>query len=76
MRFISTRGASPAVGLRDLLRARLEGVTSRSLEQASGLDLLQVAAAAHLTPRPGEAPPAPVQGEGGGFGGGGASGKF
>ena len=59
-----------------LLRVRLEGVTSRPLEETSGLDLLQVAAAAHLTPRPGEAPPAPVQGEGGGFGGGGASGKF
>lgn len=59
-----------------LLRARREGVTSRPLQEASGLDLLQVAAAAHLAPRPGDAPPAPVHGEGGGFGGGGASGRF
>jgi hypothetical protein len=59
-----------------LLRPRLDGVTSRPLEEASGLDLLQVAAAAHMAPRPGDAPPAPVQGEGGGFGGGGASGRF
>jgi hypothetical protein len=65
-----------AILLDRLLRARLDGVTSRPLEEASGLDLLQVAAAAHLAPRPGEAPPAPVRGEGGGFGGGGASGKF
>jgi hypothetical protein len=59
-----------------LLRPRLEGVTSRPLEEATGLDLLQVAAAAHLAPRPGEAPPASVEGQGGGFGGGGASGRF
>lgn len=59
-----------------LLRPRLTGVTSRPLEEASGLDLLQVAAAAQLAPRPGEAPPAAVQGQGGGFGGGGASGRY
>jgi uncharacterized membrane protein YgcG len=58
-----------------LLRPRLTGVTSRPLEEASGFDLLQVAAAAHLAPRPGDAP-ADVQGQGGGFGGGGASGRF
>jgi hypothetical protein len=65
-----------AIAVDRLLRPRLEGVTSRPLEEASGLDLLQVAAAAHLAPRPGDAPPAAVQGEGGGFGGGGASGRF
>jgi len=59
-----------------LLRPRLTGVTSRPLEEAGGFDLLQVAAAAHLAPRPGDAPPAAVQGQGGGFGGGGASGRF
>lgn len=59
-----------------LLRVRLDGITSRPLEEASGLDLLQVAAAAHLAPRPGDAPPAAVEGQGGGFGGGGASGRF
>jgi hypothetical protein len=59
-----------------LLRTRLEGVTSRPLGQTGGFDLLQVAAAAQLAPRPGDAPPAAVQGEGGGFGGGGASGRF
>jgi hypothetical protein len=59
-----------------LLRPRLEGVTSRPLQEVAGLELLQVAAAAHLAPRPGDAPPAPVQGQGGGFGGGGASGRF
>lgn len=59
-----------------LLRPRLEGVTSRPVEEAAGMDLLQVAAAAHVAPRPGDAPPAPVQGQGGEFGGGGASGRF
>ena len=59
-----------------LLRSRLEGVTSRPLDEATGLDLLQVAAAAHLAPRAGEAPALDVQGQGGGFGGGGASGRF
>lgn len=59
-----------------LLRARQVGLTSRPLKATSGLDLLQVAAAAHMAPRPGEAPPAPVEGQGGGFGGGGASGRF
>lgn len=65
-----------AIACDRLLRPRLDGVTSRPLDEASGMDLLQVAAAAHLAPRPGDAPPAPVQGQGGGFGGGGASGRF
>jgi hypothetical protein len=59
-----------------LLRPRLDGLTSRPLEESTGLDLLQVAAASHMAPRPGEAPPAAVQGQGGGFGGGGASGRY
>lgn len=58
------------------LRGRSEGITSRQLEESSGLDLLQVAAAAHLAPKPGEAPAPGMQGQGGGFGGGGASGRF
>ncbi|HMA12033.1 MAG TPA: hypothetical protein VKO83_09110 [Steroidobacteraceae bacterium] len=59
-----------------LLRPRLDGLTSRPFEEAAGMDLLQVAAAAQMAPRPGDAPPAPVQGQGGEFGGGGASGRF
>jgi hypothetical protein len=59
-----------------LLRPRLAGITSRPLEETGGLDLLQVAAAAHIAPRAGDAPPAAVEGQGGGFGGGGASGRF
>jgi hypothetical protein len=65
-----------AIAIDRLLRSRLQGVTSRPLQEVAGLDLLQVAAAAHLAPRPGDAPPAPLQGHGGGFGGGGASGRF
>jgi uncharacterized membrane protein YgcG len=65
-----------AIVIDRLLRPRLEGVTSRPLQEVAGLNLLQVAAAAHLSPRPGDAPPAQVAGQGGGFGGGGASGRF
>ena len=58
------------------LRDRLEGLTSQKIDEPAGLELLQVAGAAHLTPAPGAAPPAGVQGQGGDFGGGGASGRF
>lgn len=58
-----------------LLRGRESGITSRALDETSGLDLLQVAAAAHLGPRAGDVAPT-VEGQGGSFGGGGASGRF
>jgi hypothetical protein len=58
------------------LRNRGEGLTSRKIDDPAGLDLLQLAGAAHLTPAPGAAPPAGVPGQGGDFGGGGASGRF
>jgi len=64
-----------AVLLDRSLRSRREGVTSRKLDEPAGLDLLQLAGAAHVTPAP-AATPAGVQGQGGGFGGGGASGRF
>jgi len=58
------------------LRHRREGITSRPVEQPPGLDLAQLAAAAHLSPAPGAAPPEGMQGQGGDFGGGGASSRF
>jgi len=58
-----------------MLRDHEEGVTSRKLDEPAGLDLLQLAGAAHITPAP-AATPASVQGQGGDFGGGGASGRF
>ena len=64
-----------AVLLDRSLRRRAEGVTSRKLGEPSGLDLLQLAGAAHITPAP-VAAPAEVRGQGGDFGGGGASGRF
>jgi hypothetical protein len=57
------------------LRAFDTGLTSRKLDEPAGLDMLQLAGAAHLTPAP-VASPAGVQGQGGEFGGGGASGRF
>jgi hypothetical protein len=57
------------------LRDRTEGLTSSALDEPAGLDLLQLAGAAHLTPSAGAAPDG-VQGQGGSFGGGGASGRF
>lgn len=65
-----------AVVLERMLRGRSEGVTSRAIDEPAGIDLLQIAGAAHLTPTPAAAPPASVQGQGGDFGGGGASGRF
>jgi hypothetical protein len=57
------------------LRHRADGITCAKIDEPA-LDLLQVAGAAHLTPAPVAAPPAGVQGQGGEFGGGGASGRF
>lgn len=65
-----------AVVLERALRDRSEGITSRAMDEPSGIDLLQLAGAAHLTPAPVAAPQAGVQGQGGDFGGGGASGRF
>ena len=64
-----------AVLLDRTLRGRREGVTSQALDDTAGLDLAQLAAAAHLSPAPGAAP-AGMQGQGGEFGGGGASARF
>jgi hypothetical protein len=63
-----------AVWLDRRLRSHESGITSSKLAEP-GLDLVQLAGAAHLVPVPG-APPAGVRGEGGDFGGGGASGRF
>jgi hypothetical protein len=65
-----------AILLERVLRGRTEGVTSRAMAEPAGLDLVQVVGAAHLSPSPGSPPPAGVQGQGGEFGGGGASGRF
>jgi len=56
-----------------LLRKRTEGITSRSTDEE--VELLQLASAAPLVPVP-AAVPSGVQGQGGEFGGGGASGRF
>jgi hypothetical protein len=65
-----------AVILERLLRHRDAGLTSRLIDESVTLDLAQMAGAARLTPGPAEAPPAPVEGQGGSFGGAGASGRF
>lgn len=57
------------------LRHRDAGITSRALEPEQAAALLQMAGAAQLAPAPGAAP-AGFHGEGGGFAGGGASGRF
>jgi uncharacterized membrane protein YgcG len=57
------------------LRHRNAGITSQALgDEPAGLELMQLAGAAHL----GQVPAAPegFQGQGGSFGGGGASGRF
>jgi len=58
------------------LHHRQEGITSDPLDEPSGLDLAQLAGAASMVPAPGAPPPAGAQGQGGDFGGGGASGRF
>jgi hypothetical protein len=65
-----------AVVLDRALRERSEGITSRPIDDAAGLELMQLAAAAQLSPAPVAAPQAGVQGQGGDFGGGGASGRY
>jgi hypothetical protein len=65
-----------AVLLERALRGRTAGITSSPLQEPDGADLLQFAAAAQLAPAPGAVPAAPVQGQGGDFAGGGASGRF
>jgi uncharacterized membrane protein YgcG len=65
-----------AVLLERLLRHRSKGITSRAIEAPDDMDLVQVVGAAHLSPAPGSPPPTGVQGQGGEFGGGGASGRF
>lgn len=57
------------------LRNRCEGLTSDVVEEADDESLLPLAGAAHLAPA-GVAPQPAVQGGGGEFGGGGASGRF
>ena len=64
-----------AIGLDRSLRDRA-GITSRKLAGQSGIDLAQLAGAAHITPAAVAAPAPAVQGQGGDFGGGGASGRF
>ncbi len=65
-----------AIVLERLLRGRTAGLTAAATEEPAGLDLVQVVGAAQLSPAPGSPPPAGVQGQGGEFGGGGASGRF
>jgi hypothetical protein len=58
------------------LRNRDSGITSDALDDPTGLDLAQLAGAAHLSPAPAAVATPTVQGQGGEFGGGGASGRF
>jgi hypothetical protein len=62
--------------LERMLRDRSAGITSRPMLEPVGLDLLQVAGAANLAPTPGAPASVGVEGKGGGFGGGGASGQY
>ena len=65
-----------AVLLELKLRHRQKGITSDPIDDPSSLDLVQLAGAASIVPAPGAPPPPGVQGQGGDFGGGGASGRF
>jgi hypothetical protein len=65
-----------AIVLERVLRHRDAGVTSRALNEPVGLDVVQIAGAASLAPATGSPPPAAVHGQGGEFGGGGASGRY
>jgi hypothetical protein len=75
-------GLLVAIGIERMLRAAREGITSRNVEESNGaLDLAQLASTAMATPSGGAAgagpAPAPgVEGQGGSFGGGGASGRY
>ncbi len=64
-----------AIAVDRRLRSR-QGITSQAIDEPAGLELAQIAGAAHIAPEPGAAPAAGMQGQGGGFGGGGASGRF
>jgi hypothetical protein len=65
-----------AIVLDRQLHRRTQGITSAAIEEPAGLDLVQVVGTAHLAPAPSTPPPVGVQGQGGEFGGGGASGRF
>jgi hypothetical protein len=58
------------------LKQARNGVTSRPAAEPASWGLLEIAAAAHLAPAAGNPPPESVHGQGGSFGGGGASGRF
>jgi hypothetical protein len=65
-----------AVLLDRRLRHARDGITSQALVEPAGQDLVQLAAAAHLKPASAPHAEPSVHGQGGSFGGGGASGKF
>lgn len=65
-----------AVSVERLLHQRTEGLTTGKQDDSAALDIVQLAGAAGMSPAPGAAPPQGVQGHGGEFGGGGASGRF
>jgi hypothetical protein len=58
------------------LKQARNGITSRPAAEPASWGLLEIAAAAHLAPAAGSPPPEAVHGQGGSFGGGGASGRF
>ncbi len=58
------------------LRDSRNGITSQPAVEPATLGLAELAGAAHLAPAAGSAPPEAVHGQGGSFGGGGASGRF
>jgi hypothetical protein len=66
-----------ALGLDRYLRTPRRGITSTQIgEGGEALDLLQLAGAAALSPRPAQHADAPFKGGGGTFGGGGAGGSY
>lgn len=65
------------IGLGRYLRTPRRGITSTQFEESKGsIDLLQLAGASALTPQTAQDQAAPFKGGGGGFAGGGASGKY
>ncbi|MEO6079833.1 MAG: hypothetical protein ABIQ86_08660 [Steroidobacteraceae bacterium] len=65
-----------AITLERLLRDRSEGLTSRAIAEPAGVEVIQLAGAASISPAPSAEPQPGFRGEGGGFGGGGASGRY
>ncbi|MEZ5488261.1 MAG: hypothetical protein R3E75_11655 [Steroidobacteraceae bacterium] len=65
-----------AIALERGLRNRREGITSSPIQEPAALDLAQLAGATSLAPAPAAAPQPACQGQGGDFGGAGASGRF